>query len=257
MAVMDEFREQREALKHGTPKQKLDYFWTYYKWYVIVGVALIIFVTSFIHELVTKKDDAFYGAFVNSWAQDGAEAYMQGFADKLGIDTEQFNVAVDSSLYISNSSMDQTTVASVQKLMVYIAANQIDVMVSDTVTFEQYANNETFLDLREALSPEQIEKYEPYFYYVDQKLVDEKNAAQDAMDDSYVPVYPDPSKPEEMEQPVPVAIFVESCEELRESYVFMAEPIAIGIIANTDRLAESVAFIDYLFETGASNGTAG
>lgn len=219
---------------------------------MIVGVALIVFVTSFVYELVTKKEDSFYGAFVNSWAQDGAEAYMQGFADKLGVDTEKFNVSVDSSLYISNSSMDQTTVASVQKLMVYIAANQIDVMASDAATFEQYANSETFMDLREALSPEQIAKYEPYFYYVDQTVVDEKAEAQDAMDDSYVPVYPDPTKPEKMEQPVPVAIFVEGCEGLMENYVFMSEPVAIGIIGNTDRVEESVAFIDYLFETGVS-----
>ena len=35
MAVMDEFKEEREALKRGTPKQKLAYFWYYYKWHVI------------------------------------------------------------------------------------------------------------------------------------------------------------------------------------------------------------------------------
>ena len=29
MPVMDEFKEEREALKHGTPKQKLAYFWDY------------------------------------------------------------------------------------------------------------------------------------------------------------------------------------------------------------------------------------
>ena len=29
MAVMDEFKEEREALKNGTPKQKLAYFWYY------------------------------------------------------------------------------------------------------------------------------------------------------------------------------------------------------------------------------------
>ena len=33
MAVMDEFKEEREALKNGTPKQKLAYFWYYYKWH--------------------------------------------------------------------------------------------------------------------------------------------------------------------------------------------------------------------------------
>ena len=30
MAVMDEFKEEREALKNGTPKLQLAYFWYYY-----------------------------------------------------------------------------------------------------------------------------------------------------------------------------------------------------------------------------------
>jgi len=41
MAVMDEFKEEREALKRGTPKQKLAYFWYYYKWHVIISVMII------------------------------------------------------------------------------------------------------------------------------------------------------------------------------------------------------------------------
>ena len=41
MAVMDEFKEEREALKRGTPKQKLAYFWYYYKWHVIISVIII------------------------------------------------------------------------------------------------------------------------------------------------------------------------------------------------------------------------
>ena len=42
MAVMVEFKEEREALKHGTPKQKFTYFMDYYKWYVIIAVIIII-----------------------------------------------------------------------------------------------------------------------------------------------------------------------------------------------------------------------
>ena len=41
MAVMDEFKEEREALKRGTPKQKLAYFWYYYKWHVTERIQLL------------------------------------------------------------------------------------------------------------------------------------------------------------------------------------------------------------------------
>ena len=48
MAVMDEFKEEREALKNGTPKQKLAYFWYYYKWHVIISLVVIILIVSFV-----------------------------------------------------------------------------------------------------------------------------------------------------------------------------------------------------------------
>lgn len=48
MAVMDEFKEEREALKNGTPKQKLAYFWYYYKWHVIIALVVIIMIVSFV-----------------------------------------------------------------------------------------------------------------------------------------------------------------------------------------------------------------
>lgn len=52
MAVMDEFKEEREALKRGTPKQKLAYFWYYYKWHVIISVIIIGMLVSFIYQFV-------------------------------------------------------------------------------------------------------------------------------------------------------------------------------------------------------------
>ena len=56
MPVMDEFKEEREALKHGTPKQKFAYFLDYYKWHVIVALAVIGFAGSLIYQAVTCKE---------------------------------------------------------------------------------------------------------------------------------------------------------------------------------------------------------
>ena len=36
MPVMDEFKEERAAMKNGTPKEKNPYFYYYYNWYYIV-----------------------------------------------------------------------------------------------------------------------------------------------------------------------------------------------------------------------------
>lgn len=250
MAVMDEFREEREALKNGTFKQRTAYFWCYYKWHVIITIAVIAIVSSFVYEIVTQKDDAFYGVFLNSFAMDNADQYMQDFAASMGIDTEKYNVGLDNSLFISKEGMDQSTMAAVQKLMVYIAAAEIDVVASDTETFEQYANNNNFADLREVLSQEQLEKYEPYLYYVDQTVIDEKDAANDAADTSYVPSYPDPTRPQDMAQPIPVAIYLDTSSPMFEAYQFTKSPVVIGIVVNTTRPDTAAAFIDYVFDQG-------
>lgn len=248
MAVMDEFKKEREAMKNGTPKEKLAYFWYYYKWYVIVGIAVVVFLVSFIYEMVTQKQQVFNGTFINSWEQDGSQEYMQGFVDANGIDTDKYDVYIDTSIFISDSSMDETSMNSAQKLMVYMAANEIDVIASDLITFVNYANSNSFCDLRDVLSPEEIKKYEPYFYYIDQSAVDKKDAAIDAMDESYVPNFPDPTKPEEMVEPIPVGLFVDSNLSFHDAYLFSDKTVIMGVVVSSHRQGTAVDFINYVFE---------
>lgn len=55
MPVMDEFREEREAIKQKSRKEQWDYFWGYYKWYVIGGAALLAVIIYIIYTRVTTK----------------------------------------------------------------------------------------------------------------------------------------------------------------------------------------------------------
>ena len=248
MAVMDEFREEREALKHGTPKQKLQYFWCYYKWHTIIAVLAVIFLVSFIHEVVTRKDTAFYGIFLNSWAKEDTVAdFESGFMEKACIDPDAYEINLDTSLYITDDAMDENSYASIQKMTVYVASGEIDVLVSDASSINRYAYNETLGDLRDFLTEEQLQKYEPYFFYVDGAVVKEQQEASDNLDTEYTPVYPDPSKPEEMEDPIPVGLFVGNCKTLTDAYSFRSKDVVAGIVINTNRKQAALDFIDYLF----------
>lgn len=249
MAVMDEFKEEREALKHGSPKQKLQYFSYYYKWHVIVSVAVIVLAVSLIYEIATKKEEAFYSIFLNCSELETATEYNQGFLDYVGIDTEKYDALFDSSLFISTMSMDETTMASQQKLMVYIAASQIDVIAGGTEVFEQYAYNENFYDLRELLSEEQIAKYEPYFYYIDQTVATQREEASYNLDLENIPETPDPARPELMEDPVPVALYIDECQGLMDNYRFTSgDHVVLGVVVNTTRPELALEYVDYLFE---------
>lgn len=130
MAVMDEFKEEREALKNGTPKQKLAYFWYYYKWHVIIALVVIIMIVSFVKQLTDRKDPAFYAVMLNASLLDQMTSeqpdFVTDFAEKEGIDLNTNDITFDTSIRIVEDSMDETSITSSQKLMVYVAANELD-----------------------------------------------------------------------------------------------------------------------------------
>lgn len=250
MPVMDEFREEREALKHGTPKEKLSYFIDYYKWHVIVVVCAIITVAVLAGQLLNRKDTAFYIALINGVDTTSTESEDYAFVEYAGIDADKSSVIYDTSMLIDFNSMNEISINSAQKFVVYLSAAEMDVVISGEDIIQKYAHNSTFYDLTEFLSEEQLEKYKPYFYYIDYSIIEQINAAQDAFDYDFVPEYPDPTKPESMKQPVPVGIYVDGCPALTDRFIFSnsGSGIILSVVANTARPEITSKYIDFLMK---------
>lgn len=246
MPVMDEFKKEREALKHGTFKEKITYFFDYYKWHALIGAAGAAAACSIIGHVFFGKETALFTAIVNAVSLEPAEAYNAGFAEYAGIDTDDFNLVFDSSYHIIPGGFDRQSVAAKRKLMMNIAANEIDVFLADETAMEQYAYSELFLDLRELLSEEQLEKYSPHFYYMDRsavgKITDTPGAAETAPAE-----HPDPRHPEAMDDPVPVGIYLDNAAALKESYYFPGDAI-VGVVVNTKRPLTASRYIDYILQ---------
>ena len=93
MAAMDEFRKEREAIKNGTLKQKLSYFWDYYKWYVIIPLIIIIAVGSTIYHKLTDPETILNGVLLNCYnmeKQDATLEFMESFYEAHDIDTKEY-----------------------------------------------------------------------------------------------------------------------------------------------------------------------
>lgn len=249
MPVMDEFKEEREALKHGTPKQKFTYFMDYYKWHVVAGIAIIGIVVSLIYQIATGKDTALYVCLINAAERGFGENSSDGkdpFMEYAGIDPGACTIIYDTSVRVNSGSPDE--VASAQKLMVYIAAAELDVIVTDPSSLERYAYQDDFMDLRELLTPEQFDRYEPYFYYVDGAVMKEVEAASEALDTDYVLQAPNPREPEHMQDPIPVGIYLDGCESIREDYYFQQDEVVLSVLVNTTRPETAAQYIDYLMQ---------
>lgn len=249
MPVMDEFREERDAIKQRSFKERLQYFFDYYKWHVVGGVVLIACAISLIHSLTSRKDWAFYGAFVNSYQTPQYDAFREEFADRAGIDLEEYDILFDSNMYITDNAFDQTNVDATERLTVYIAAGDVDVMASGPLVMNRYAYNGMFRDLRQVLPLELQEQLEPYYYYMDAALAAEIESAQDAGTAETAPSYPaDPSRTEDMQDPVPVGLYIQDCPRIQEAFVFQEDDVILSVIGNVTEIDSILQFIRMIYD---------
>ena len=258
----------------GKPfKEKLAFYWEYYRLPVIVGVLLVAFLIYTDISLTLRKDTVFLGAFVNANEGDQAKAYMTAFAEKAGVDGKKQEILADVSLtVVFSEKIPESTFYSIQSIQSMIAAHEIDCMLADRDAFVFLAYSDYLGDLREFMSEEDFAAFGKDLFYVDAALFpdgSEKSESHEAADKETVwptdpagepwpqtasgLIYPDPSKPERMTDPVPVGIFLsERTKAFDEAFRFTyGDPVA-GIASTSRRGGISADFIRYVL--GISEG---
>ena len=242
MPLMDEFKEERDEIKHGGFKVKIAYFWDYYKWHVIGAVALIALFAGLLHSYLNRKETVYYSAFINMNATINSEDYQKEFAESIEIDRKKESITFDTDLKIDFSVMDQMTFTATQKILVYVTSGDLDSMLANRPVINQYAYNDVLRDLRTFLTPEEIAKYEPYFFYKDGSLELDDDALLAATQ------YPEnPMDPTTMGDPIPVAICLKECPKLRESYACSSEQF-FAVIRTSPRDELNHRFLSFVME---------
>ncbi len=143
-------------------KQKLQHIWIYYKWHIIVPVALVaavISVSSTIYE--NTKDSLLYAVFLNSQFDDETgDAIMNEYLDYADIELKHSRVTLDSSMHIYRDKKgDTNSLASNQKLLAMYTTIEMDVLIGDKDNFVYYAAEGSFAPLSDVLSSELLTKY--------------------------------------------------------------------------------------------------
>ena len=255
--VIDEIREQQRKTRDMTGKGKLEYFWEYYKVHTIVGILVIVMAVTLIHDIVTAKDYIFSGILMNSF-QLAAEPLENAFAQYAGIDQDEYECFIDTSAALSLTTYDQYNMATVQKLMAQMQTGDLDVLVFDAEIFNNYSLNEMFKDLRTVMSKEELAEYEDRLYYIDyvevlKKAEEDMEPLDDVME---LPVEVDVAAetelhrhPENMEDPVPIGVFLTDSPfvEKSGSYAREAEPI-FGIVSTSERDNVALQYLHFLWD---------
>jgi len=235
---------QLRNLKGKPLKQKLEHIITYFGLPILAVVAILGIAVSYIVNLATTKDSALTVTCINAYTKyDQAEAYMQEFARQANIDLDQYTVRFSTNTVISDDDL-MASYESVQALLAQIAAQSIDVMVSDPQTLSRYMYQEAFVNLTQVLNPEQQAQYAQYFLYMDSAILKELEKFPERIIE-----FPDPAKPELMAEPVAVALLLPETGPLQQlCYPHTPDKVAVGILANSPNSSNALAFLDYILK---------
>lgn len=235
---------QLKNLKGKPLKQKLEHIFTYFWIPIVVVLAVLVFGISYIVHIVTMKDPALTVTCINAYSDTAkTDAYAEEFAGAAGIDLEEYEVRISGDVVISEMDL-MTSYESAQVLVAQVAAQSIDVIAGDLEALTRYLYQDFFADLTQVLTPEQQAEYGDYFLYMDLAVLKQLEELVDT-----VPEYPDPTKPEEMEQPVPVALLLPEDGTFTElCYPHRKGQAAVGIVINSSNLPNALAFVDYIME---------
>lgn len=237
----------REAAIHylksmkGQPlKTKISYVLTYFWAPILAILAAVATVVSLIVTWSNEKTTVLSLCCVDSPAQHEVVLdYMYDFAEKQEIDTEENELKADLIYlqYGTNAGYE-----SVQMLAAMLMAGDVDVMSADTTTMIRYAYQHTFLYLDDLLTQEQLDALAPHFLYIDASRLEELSAPHEG-----TPPFPDPTKPEEMGEPVPFAIILQPEWDFSETcYPYTYGDDAIGLVAGAKNTEYAKAFLQYI-----------
>ena len=172
MAVRDEIKEQTVKFKEMSLEQKIDYIYTYYKWWIIITLAVIFVVTSTVKVVIENSKPVYLGAvFLNSpkSAISTQITLEEEFIASQKVDGTQYKSEFDYVTYLDNDYGNQQSMAGQVKLVSRYSAEQLDIVcgpddvLSGAGDVGGYGNLEELLPA--GMLDELIEKgYEPYYY---------------------------------------------------------------------------------------------
>ena len=270
MAVWDDIKKQHKKVRKKGFKAMLSYFWDYYKIHTIVILFVGIFAFYLIKDMASNLPYGFYAIMINSTLHPDSDVIGEDSAQYAGIDTQSYDVLVDTNLTLSTGEYNTYDVSTQERIMAITAAGDLDVMVTDQSVFEQYARNDYMTDLSTLMSQEELAKYEGYIYYVDKAIIDAiqngtyesssdastqesttettDDAAADAtvsdQEISYMLGISSPSSivtsdnfvlpdPTTMEDPIPVGIILTDSAFMQSTQTFAGTVPVFGIIGNS------------------------
>lgn len=168
-SLWDEVREQQAKLKGRPWKEKLSYFWEYYKIHTLVILCVLFLGGNLIYTVATARESAVGVAFVNTYLPEGTDTdrFSDEFLAYAGIDAKEYEASLYTEMYIRYDRVDETSYANMQKIVANVAAKAIDVILCDKTYLDSAAAEGMFANLEDVFPAEILEQNKDRLLYMD------------------------------------------------------------------------------------------
>ena len=233
-------QQEKDSLRENFRKMdthaKVDYIYTYFKWYILLGVVSLMVLGSVVYRQVSKKDTVIYLGLVNvSVGTDLETALTLDFLEDADLNPKNNQIQVYSGLYLTDDSSVENheyAYASRMKLMAAVNAKQLDVVLMNREAYDILSQSGYLLDLSgraTALAP----------YLTENDVVLEDNSIEFQLNEAD-------------EHRIVTERAVNGMDVSQLSIFRNAgfpDSVYIGIIANSPRYSVTIPYLEYLVST--------
>lgn len=247
MTIFEHIKKQHQNIKERPKEERWQYFLDYYKWHAVALLLAIALLIQGVVSIVNRKEIVFSGILLNCVISIDDDDFLQGFYDYADINGKKQQAAFYTDIILTDKNT-KNDINSFQRIMAGIATKDTDFVVGQPENFRLCAYNTSriFMDLREFLDAETLETLSDRLYYVDGAVIQKIAVPVGELVDSNI-VIPSPTKPEAMEDPIPVGIDVSDRKDFQSAYYFPDTKLYLGVVSNTPRTELTKQFIAYLF----------
>lgn len=229
MPVSNDIKEQRAKLKGAPFKDKWQYFLDYYKWPTVAIIAAIIAVIFFTRDVILSHRPVYVEVLMlNSYSAMDGKNISKDFALTNNIDQKQYQINIDTTSSIVLGEADETSYLNQQRVFATIMAGDLDCILTNEAMFHYFSVQETFDDLRNILSQEQLDAYQDLLIYETYEGTDEPVPV--GIDVSHIPFF----------QATGSYIPYEYSENPDDDQIYF------GVIVNSTDKQHAMEFLDYI-----------
>ncbi|EPR13921.1 hypothetical protein [Ruminiclostridium papyrosolvens] len=172
-------------VKAGMDRKKVDNFFHYHKYHILVSIIAVIIIASTVYSIVTKVEPEITIGILGEVHEQATDTFKQDITKNI---PEIKEVGLETVM-LSNRINDPNSSMYIQKAMVLFAASNTDVFLLSKYVFDQYASDGAFMAMDDIAKDLKIDTKSSD--YLKLKVVEEWNQPQDPKEKRTVKSYRD------------------------------------------------------------------